>query len=202
MTEQNQSQGSISLVPHGTIESRLGENVFRIYEPHITRAVESWPEETEFKPDSFKNLSGKALSGNTFSARMRDAITSVIRFGWTTTIDVEKLRAMVGRFAVSMDSTTGSVWWRNKAKRGRPNLSTQEIRSAGYAIDADVTRIPWKDPTKEEIHAVCILLVGGRVTGPIILEGSVEHAFTTALEQQYPVFFTWDPTHNKTIITV
>jgi len=186
--------------PYQLIPYQLTEENFRKYEPFITRAVNAWPQETEFVRDEMKDAKG-LISPHTFAARMRDAILSFKRYSWTpTTIDIPKLQAMTGQFSIAFGEG-GSVWWKAKGKRGRPPTDPQKARAQGFAIDADVDRKPWKEVTEDEVRAVALLLDKGRLTGPIVFDGLLPHETKETIEAEFNVVLTWDHENRKTIIS-
>jgi hypothetical protein len=181
------------------IPSYLSEHTFRTYEPHIARGVSAFPQETQFTTVDFKDPSGRPLSGNTFAARFRDSITSLKRFKWETAlVDVNKLWSISGQFAIAYASD-GTVWFRNKGKKGRPTHLIQEAREKAQSLVLPVNE--WSSWTPNEIEAVCLLIHTGKLSGPIILAGVVSPEDSTPYEQSLNVVFTYDPVNNKTIIT-
>jgi hypothetical protein len=83
------------------------EKVFRTYEPIIFTILNRWPEPSMFKPD--------AVAATTFSARLRDAISSVIEFQWQTALDVEKLKLIWSTdLVITCDAPNGYVHANNK----------------------------------------------------------------------------------------
>ena len=192
------------------IPSNLSENTYRLYEPHLLRALKRWPDETEFPVSVQVSAEGKQLSPNTFAARMRDSVVSVLRFNWEgrdengqpTTFVLEKLRSIAGTFAVAFDPAgSGSVWFRARGIKGRPSALVQEQRSAGRLGQAVPDRSEWKNVTVGEVRSVCILIHHGRMEGPIIIDGTIEPDFTATLESEYNVAITFDSHNNKTVIT-
>lgn len=183
------------------IPSNLSEATFRIYEHCIARGVVRWPDETSFGPSDWVDLSGRPLSGNTFAARMRDAITSVKRFGWESAVlDKEKLWTMAGKMAIAFDKD-GNVWMRNKGTRGRPTGLITEARERNPNVSVGVDFSAWKNVTEQEIEAVCLLIHGGRLTGPIVIEGLLNPEVYTPYESTLNVVFHHDKPNNTTVIT-
>lgn len=182
------------------IPSHLSEATFRIYEPHIKRAVERWPEETQYPPEAFVDLSGSRLSPHTWVARFRDAVVSVKRFKWDTNIDTHKLWSISGQHSLSV-SGDGTVWFKHRGKAGRPATYPEEARALGYTIDADVVRIPWQGWSPEEVRALCTLIDKGRLTGPFLLVGSVDPALVIELEDSMNVSLLFDEKGGKTVVT-
>lgn len=188
---------------NAVVLSNLSESSFRFYEPHLRKAVAAWPEETEFRGEHFRTETGYPLSPNTFAARMRDAIVSLHRFGWETTIDTKKLWAIRGEFSVAFGADGQSVWFRRKGRRGRPSQLVTEARKEGAPVlgDADLVRTPWEDATWAEIEAVCLLITTKRLTGPIFLSRALLSAECDNLLSRFDVGLTPDTAKNQTIIT-
>jgi hypothetical protein len=180
---------------------QLSEATFRTYEPFIHRAVKAWPEETRFAPtDMVNEKSGRPLSPNTFAARMRDSVVSLHRFGWTTYIDIEKFRTMFGTFSVAFDSD-GSVWFRNRGRRGRPLVFAGERVDPSLPTTASASPT-WPDGwTIEEVEAVCRLIHHARVNGPITLTGILLDEHVHSLMSTFNVGIHVDANNNRTIIT-
>lgn len=173
------------------LPSHLSEETFRRYEPLIKTAVDNAPNDTSFTipPD---------LAPTTFVARLRDTTLSVKKFGWTTNIDMEKLWSQAGTMVWSYDSATKLVWYRAKQPRGRPNQLTSTANAHAKAL-AKSAEQRWLTYTKEEVHALCVLLTSGKLTGPFILPGTIDNA--ADLELSFNVSFVRDETNNETIIT-
>lgn len=188
--------------PPTAILSNLSEASFRFYEPFLKKAVDAWPEETEFRGDAFRTATGYPLSPNTFAARMRDAIVSLYRYHWETTIDTSKLWSIRGEFSIAFGLDGQSVWFRRKGRRGRPSQMVTEAREKGEALvgDAEVVRAPWKDTTPDEVRAVCLLITGGRMSGPVVLNQLLSVDEVAFLSTNYDVAVTVDKEKGQTII--
>lgn len=178
---------------------QLSEHTFRWCEPFIALAVVRWPEETRFDPREMTDLKGSRLSPNTFAARMRDAIVSLKRFGWTTTVDTQKLSAMTGSFVISY-APDGAVWWKARGRRGRPSMLTKE-GDKGYMIDAGIQRIPWQECSDSEVRALALLLDKERLTGPFILNRLLSNEMVTTIQNEFAVVITLVQEKGQTIIT-
>ena len=178
-----------------SIPSHLSESLFRVYEPHITRGVERFPEETEYGRELFRGVDGRPVSGNTFVARFRDAVASLQRFGWSpTTVDVAKLWSIAGQFSVAIDPSTGSVWFRQRVQVRRPPSFIREARANGvtpWSPGDDGTT--WNAPTIFEIDALVLLIHTKRLSGPIVLApapSELTPEAVTTFEANYNVAFT------------
>lgn len=164
----------------------LSEASFRVYEPHIARALKNWPKETQFTEDDFRGADGQKLSGNTFVARFRDAIASFLTNVWSSDmVDFAKLRELASRkaFAVAHD-VDGSVWFRERGHKGRPSVHTQKMREQ-VAASALPVSVPWEKPTPEELHAVSLLLSNARIPGPVVVSGILTSEVILTLETTF-----------------
>ncbi len=178
-----------------SIPSQLSQSVFRWCEPYITRAVHAWPQETVFTPAEMLDLKGNRLSPHTFIARMRDAVVSVKRFGWTpTTVDVVKLSAMAGTFVLAF-TPDGSVTWRQKGQRGRPSGAVTAVP------EEDQSSSVWNNPTDDEVRALALLLDSGRLQGPYTLGCTLSAETVMSLENEFNVAVMVDGMKRETIIT-
>lgn len=193
-------------IPTG-IPSYLSETIFRVYEPHIAKGVAAWPQETEYPTSLFRGVDDRPISGNTFCARFRDAIASVLKFDWeSTSIDKVKMQSLSGQYSIAMDPTTGSVWWRSRLRKQRPTQYTAEMRArTGGSMPylpatANIPPPMWKDWSPEEVASVCVLLDKQRVTGPYTLEGKVDGDLSAQLETRFNVALTYDEATNRTYI--
>jgi len=173
------------------LPSHRSEETFRRYEPLIKTAVDNAPNDTSFTipPD---------LAPTTFVARLRDTTLSVKKFGWKTDINMEKLWSQAGTMVWHYDHGQKLVWYRAKQPRGRPNQLTSTASAHAKAL-ATTAEQRWLSYTKEELHALCVLLTSGKLHGPVIIPGTVDNA--AELETIFNVSFVRDETNNETIIT-
>lgn len=195
-----------------TIPSHLSEEWFRFFEPHISVAVNNWPDDTRFDFDALPNEAPKRYSPSTLVGRFRDAIVSLKRFGWETSIDLEKLWGMSGKYVIWLEPGTRNVWLRAKRRAGKPTGLVGEARQRGVLgeSDGDLGRvdplegvIPWKDATAEEVEAISLLLNNKRVEGPILLSEDVSKTMPATVEvvsSHFDVSFTWDEKRGVTVI--
>ena len=79
---------------------------------------------------------------------------------------------MSGAYVINLDPTTGSIWWRNKQRRGRPTDYVAEARERDSVAQNAVEKV-WKEWTLGDVRAVCLLVHHGFVIGPVVLEGPV-----------------------------
>lgn len=178
---------------------QLSEATFRVYEPFIHAAVKAWPDETRWAPEELINTrTQRPLSPATFAGRMRDAIVSFRNNAWESYIDAEKFREIFGAFSVAM-SADGSVWFRNRGRKGRPLTFAKEAGPTNSA-PASVGEM-WGTATDAEISAACVLLHHTRISGPIIINGTVSQELTDHLTSNYNVAIHFDSSSQRTIIT-
>ncbi len=178
---------------------QLSEATFRFYEPFINSAVKRWPEETQWHHDVMKNEEGKTVSPHTFIARFRDALVSLKRFGWTTYIDTNKLWSIAGKHCCAYGED-GSVWFKERGRRGRPLDMVDEARKHNHPAAAPVVQ-SWRTPSDDEVRALALLIDGGRLVGPFLLHTQLNDETITALENEFNVAFVWDDLQKVTIVT-
>lgn len=179
--------------PNYGLPSHLSEAMFRRYETFIKQAVDNAPSDTSFSIP-------EGLAPTTFLARLRDTTLSVKKFGWTTTIDMDKLWTHSGKMVWSYDIATKLVWFRERQSRGRPNQLTSEanIHAKVLAQTADVR---WADYTQDELRALCLLLHTKKLTGPFILKGLISQNLIDDLQLSLDISLVHDNTNAETIIT-
>jgi hypothetical protein len=177
--------------PLVNVPDHLSEARFRIYEPYIFRAVDRWPDETEFPPPFYTGKSGAYVSAVTFCARMADALQSIRTFRWETKIDVEKLLSMTKDYRIAHDDGP-SVWFRRKVAPHRPMRSTAHARAMGYiapASSAQYEQPPlWRDWSESTVIALCLLKGEKREGIPleVRLQGLVPQDFINDLQTRFP----------------
>lgn len=177
--------------PGEFLESRLTEDMFRRYEPLLARAVTAFPAETSFTvpPD---------ISPTTFVARFRDARFSFLKFGWpSTTVDRNKLISIQGKYTISLDPSSGLVWFRAKQRKGRP---TEFITEATVSALSAASPVRWQDHTAEELRALCLLLSNKKLNGPIIISGQVDPKLTESLPLEFDVSLVYQSDTNETVV--
>lgn len=184
------------------IPSHLTEVLFRYFEGNIKLAVDNWPRETAF--DLTLVPVAERYAPTTFVARMRDAIVSLKRFAWPTTINVEKLWSMSGKYVIAYGPEVNTIWFRVKGKHGRPTHMIGEARQRASVLAAGVDPIdvlesvvPLKDITSSELAALILLVGNKRIPSPILLEGN----YATSSDLEFDVALTWDEKRNVTILT-
>lgn len=181
---------------------QLSEATFRTYEPFIHRAITAWPEETRFtREEMINSSSGRPLSPNTFAARMRDSVTSLRRFGWETYIDLAKFASIFGQFSVAFD-TDGSVWFRNRGRKGRPLVFAGEAAKPSTVPEpVEAAHLSWSEWEPDDVRALCRLLHTRKFPGTVILTGALLPNFVTELELAYNVGIFVDTATNRTVIS-
>lgn len=148
--------------------SHKSEAQFRRYEAFIKHIVLNYPKTVRIRP------SGVTL--NTFVARARDAMKSVLEYKWKTSIDLEKLREIRPSITVYIDDDNVSV-------RGGPlksdlvpvSMNDVEVTGSGgssetfinedYAFVLDLKKQP--DKLGKSLLLSVALLQTSRLLGPI-----------------------------------
>lgn len=175
------------------LESRLTEEMFRRYEPLLAKAVAAFPSETSFTVPP-------GISPTTFVARFRDARFSYLKFDWPSQlIDRDKLLDIQGKHTISLDPSSGLVWFRAKQRRGRPTEFVTEATTHTSAL-ADSTPRRWSDWSVEEVRALCLLLHTKKLTGPFVLRGKVTPDFTDAMTTAFDVSLAYQQDTDETVI--
>lgn len=179
------------------IAPHLREHIFRTYEDLIARAVHAWPEPTSFTVPH-------DVAPATFVANMRNAVVSVKRYSWSTSIDLPKLLSIENprQFVVVFDDVEKLVWFRSPKKPVARNMES----TVGRKIERDTptsssSLVPWRDWTGEELQALCLLLDKQRLTGPFIFDGEVDAFVANQCMELRNVAIVFDATLNQTIIT-
>ena len=164
--------------------------MFRRYEPLLKTAVDAFPNETSFSvPDG--------ISPTTFVARFRDARLSYLKFNWASNIDRDKLLSITGKYTISLDNSSGKVWFRQKQSRGRPSELISESRTHTSNVPA-VQR--WDSHTPDELQAACLLITSRKLSGPIVIAGEVPSDLILTLSTSFDVSLVYDSTKNETIL--
>lgn len=167
--------------------------MFRRYEPLIAEAVRNWPDATKFVP-------GPEIGLTTFTARLRDAVTSLRRFGWNTEqIDTAKFTEIGASSVVKADPTNECCWFchRTAAGRGPSGLGVpsqfipiEKLRPSGIL----------ENLTPTEITALCILLSNKRIIGPVVFLGRIPTDDVNSLLDAYDVGISYDELSNTTTL--
>lgn len=180
------------------IAPHLREHIFRAYEDLLARAVSAWPSPTSFTvpPD---------VAPATFVANLRNAVVSVKRYSWSTSIDLPKLLSIESPrvFVIVFDDVEKLVWFRSPKKpvaRGMDStVGTKVVRNDEQAPAGSL--VPWRDWTGEELNALTFLIDKGRLTGPFILDGQVSDDLVNLHQDMRNVAIVYDSTLKQTIIT-
>lgn len=184
------------------IAHHLSEKTFRFYEPYLTLGVRNFPEETSWDVGTLRAQDPSIKIGpNTFVGRFRDAIVSLRRFSWDTTVDVPKLISIAGLFVISLQPGTSVVWFKNRASRGRPLTLIAESRTHPLMQGVAPSPVLWKDITNEELEALTLLISNGRLHGPFLTSREIDSAYVINLTSSYNIAITWDAERGVTVIT-
>ena len=172
--------------PSTFIAPNLRETVFRDYEGFLAVYLQAWPDEVGVDVPANR-------AKTTFVANLRNAILSARKYNWSTVLDLAKLRSMTGTFLIRPEAD-GKVWIRHRTK---PSPSAVALVVPFFSDGL----VPWRDPTQEEVEALCVLLSAGRLTGPFLIEGPVGAEQVDDLSTRFNVGLVFDETKNQTIIT-
>lgn len=149
------------------------EKLFRVYEPYIASILVEYPNAVTFTP--------RTVATTTFTARLRDAINSVLEFEWSTTINVQKLRE-IRRSICILNSGTTVICSRKESKTIDAQSAVDEnTQSKQFALVLT-------NPTPEDVKACCMLLSSRAITRPIkltavsCLYGDVASHYDVAIE--------------------
>lgn len=190
-------------IPAGKLPHHLSESTFRFYEPYLTLAVKNFPDETSWDVGELRRADPEIKIGpNTFVARFRDAIVSLRRFNWPTTVNVAKLVSIAGQYTITLQAGTSIVWFKHRGHKGRPTNFITEGRAhptGGQAAPSSV--VPWRDATLAEIEALCLLINHGRLEGPFIVHLELSPEQVAYLTSRWNVAMMWDETQQATIVT-
>lgn len=186
------SDNTVPLTVKHQPPSHLSEATFRKYEHSLTKAIAEFPRDCPFDPSLY------GVAPTTFAARMRDSILSVLQYNWPTTINVEKLRTIAGQYIISHERD-GTVWFRQKERRGRPLTLTGKVQLPPQGTDT--TPPPdWSGADLSQLIALCTLLHHERVTGPFRMDFCPDPADIADLMERYNVAIFRDSLLNKTIV--
>lgn len=186
----------------GLLPHHLSESSFRIYEPFLTLGVRNFPDETSWDVGLLRQLNPDIKIGPaTFVARFRDAVVSLRRFHWQTTVDVAKLISIAGKFSITIQPGTSILWFKHKGHQGRPMELKVDANVRAADGSASASFVPWKDATLEEIEALCLLITHNRLVGPYIVEQQFRQAEMDHFATRWNVALTWDAERKVTVIT-
>lgn len=187
-------------IPH-----HISEDSFRRFEPFLTLAVNRWPEETSWDVASLRATDPSVnISPMTFVARFRDAIVSLRRFNWESTVDLAKLNNIAGTYCLALQAGTSVVWFKHRAPRGRTpdwkHLADKVSEVTPSYGEGAARVVPFKDATPEELRALCLLISNGKLAGPFHLQTRLDAVITASLTATYNVAIEWDDRAQHTII--
>lgn len=127
------------------------EKVFREYEGHIHTILRNYPANTRFLPER--------VAATTFSARLRDAINSVIEYNWPTSVEVGRLE-IIWRADLEIVLEGKEVIARRKGPHNKIVAAVgKELLAGDFFVEVD-------KPTKPILHSICLLLSGKHITKP------------------------------------
>jgi hypothetical protein len=182
------------MIPPTNLPSHLSVEMFRRYESFIALAVNNFPEATRFTPIA-------ELTLNTFTARLRDSITSFRRYEWETSIiDVKKFKEIDGRFVVKIDSANHCCYF---CVRGAAGRAPEGMTVPGEFVP--VTNKPSTSGflstlTTQETEAFALLLSNKRIDGPVLIIGELNKEFMESLMLKFDIGYSYDPISNTSTI--
>lgn len=186
------------------IAPHLREHIFRAYEDVLATAVRNWPTETAFDVPT-------GIATATFLGNFRNAVVSLERYHWPTSIDTDKLATLSNPrvFRIVLDADTRKVVFcsvRKPAPRVFTAAFTKLERQTAASIPASTALdstglVPWGDCTDADVESLCILLDKKRLTGPYFLEGRVRADFVDHLQTIFDVALVYDEATNTTTVT-
>jgi hypothetical protein len=182
------------------IPPHLREHIFRSYEDLLARAVSAWPEPTSFTVPV-------NVASATFVANLRNAIVSLKRHKWDTSIDLQKLLAIENprQFVINFDSTENKVWFRQPPKKESRSFSSTvgtRVEQAQTISGKDAfSLVPWRDWTEAELEALCLLIDKQRITGQFVLDGAVAQHSIDQLQLIYNIAIVYDAERKQTVVT-
>lgn len=184
----NPNTSSSAIAPH------LREAVFRAYEPLIEQAVRLWPQESAFDVPT-------KVASSTFLANFRNAIISLKRYRWSTTIDFAKFSAIETprAFVINYDET-GKLWFRAPRKSTATQVFTTPAQTT-VEVENAIGVVPWRDWTEAELEALVLLIDKQRVNGPIQLAGKVSDTLVEHYQNLFNVALVYDAARDVTIVT-
>lgn len=180
-----------------TIAPHLREHIFRAYEPLLHTAVAAWPQETSFDVPA-------DVASSTFLANLRNAVVSLSRYNWPTNIDRKKFDSLLSPRAFTIVfGDDGKVWFRAPRKPIAKSLVTTTVSRPGVptgpANPGGV--VPWGDWTEAELEALVLLIDKQRITGPVLLAGTVKPELVEHYQSIFNVALVHDAERNVTIVT-
>lgn len=128
------------------IPSRFKESAFKRYEPYIDVVMRNFPSVVRLNPEP--------LSPETFSCRFRDAVKAVLKYNYSTYLDLNKLRQIQPDMIVSMQETEIVIGDKDTIKQNK------EPTPIGTLIHADAQPALEEvdSPGEKVLHAFCLLL--------------------------------------------
>lgn len=131
------------------------ESQFRRYENHLINILANWPATTEIKTGQ--------LASTTFLARIRDAILSVLEFGWRTSIDLDELKRIhkTELHFTAVDEKTIKAFRQTSGSKVLAKTGVSEMVSLGEQFCCEIS-----NPERHVVHSLAILLSNKVLTKP------------------------------------
>lgn len=153
--------------------------MFRRYEKHIFTILQSWPQPCFFVPSPF--------AATTFSARLRDAIVSVIEYKWASAVDVGRLEELWNtdlEIGIHEASTGSQVCARKRGTGAALQLAGELVDTLhrnNYLAELD-------NPSRPILHALAILMSEKVITQPVKIK-NIDQALMSEVAEKHDVGF-------------
>ena len=142
-------------MPPQQLAFQLTEKSFRRYEVAINAIVNNFPVASAFNP--------APLSPNTYAARLRDAIKSVLTYDWKTDVDVKRLKDIRDNLTIRINKQGNVVACNGSEKLEDVGQPLNETKASGVGAITNCT--------EAELCAIVLLLSNRRFEGGIKITG-------------------------------
>lgn len=166
---------------------RFSEHAFRRYEACIAQVVTQWPTPVVFDPARAQ------LSLETFTCRLRDAITGAMKYSYTSEdFDVLRLFDIHDELVVAQRDGKVVVGPKEALKSFTP---VQPIHAASKGQDV----YDLKNPTRAVLEAFCLLL-SERLLGKPVVVHLMDPQLLTEMQGKYDIDASLNPDGSVLII--
>lgn len=142
---------------------RLKESTFRVFETDIGMIVTAFPKVVELKPK------GEKFTSLTYTARLRDAMTSLALFKWATQqVDMSKFEQVRGMIVVSHRSD-GRIFAGSREELKLAANRTSETTVQPFYCEANFQTLPLVSQETKEL--VCTLASLKLLSAPVRVSG-------------------------------
>lgn len=147
-----------NVVPH-----RFSEAQFRRYEPILAQIQAAWPNVSIFDPGATG-----ILSQETFTCRLRDAMTSFVRYSYCSGLILrDSFLEIYNEVIVAQKDGKVLVGPRSALKTHK---TVQPIHSTSATVGQKNDVFTCINPSAATIHAFCLLLSQRLLTKPVLVE--------------------------------